>query len=775
MLRLILFAAIAILSACAGGAAAAVRGSATARPAGEERFVDSLLASMTLEEKLGQLNQITAADYASTPDSLAAMIKRGGVGSLMDAIGADTTRALQRLAVEKTRLHIPLVFADDVIHGFRTIFPIPLGEAASWNPSLAERSARVAAIESAANGIVWTYAPMVDVARDPRWGRIMEGAGEDPFLGAAFAAARVRGFQGDDLRAPTAIAATAKHFAAYGAAEGGRDYNRADVSERTLREVYFPPFHAAVCAGVQTVMASFNDIGGIPSHANRRLLTDILRGEWHFDGTLVSDWNGVVELLPHGVAGDRATAGALALQAGVDIDMVSQIYVRDLAPLVQSGRVSEREVDEAVRRVLRLKYRLGLFVDPYHGADAARAQAVTLTAANRAAARQAARESIVLLENKGGVLPLRRDIGTVAVIGALARDSASSIGAWAARAREVDAVTVLEGIRRAVSPQTRVQYARGASPTGDDTSGIAEAVRLARQSDAAILVIGESREMTGEASSRASLDLPGAQQRLAEAVQATGKPVVVVLMNGRPLAISWLHDHVPAILETWYGGVEAGNATADVLFGAYNPGGKLPVTFPRAVGQVPIYAAHTNTGRPSSADNSYTSKYIDLPWTPLYPLGHGLSYTTFTLGVPRLSATILRPGDSLDVTVDVANAGSVAGDQVVQLYIRDDVASVTRPTRELRGFQRVQLAPHESRTVHFVIRDQALAFYDTSMTRVVEPGTFTVSTGGDAVHTSQAQFRFDTPNGNPLRVPERCDGPRSSTVPAETTTQPPVN
>jgi len=756
--RLLSIVAVGVLSACAGrgGVEPHVSSTLTSRASGEERFVDSLLTAMTLDEKLGQLNQLTAADYASTPDSLAAMIKRGGVGSLMDAIGADTTRALQRLAVEKPRLHIPLLFADDVIHGFRTIFPIPLGEAASWNPSLAERSARIAAIESAANGIAWTYAPMVDVARDPRWGRIMEGAGEDPFLGAAFAAARVRGFQGGDLRATTAIAATAKHFAAYGAAEGGRDYNRADVSERTLHEVYFPPFHAAVCAGVQTVMASFNDIGGIPSHANRRLLTDILRDEWHFDGTLVSDWNGVVELIPHGIAADRATAGELALHAGVDIDMVSQIYVRDLAPLIRSGRVSERGVDEAVRRVLRLKYRLGLFVDPYHGADAARAQAVTLTAANREAARQAARESIVLLENTGGVLPLRRDIGTMAVIGALARDSASSIGAWAARAREADAVTVLEGIRRAVSPQTRVLYARGASPASDDTSGIAEAVRVARQANIAILVIGESRDMTGEASSRASLDLPGAQQRLAEAVQATGTPVVVVLMNGRPLAIPWLHDHVPAIIETWFGGVEAGNATADVLFGAYNPGGKLPVTFPRAVGQVPIYYAHTNTGRPSSADNSYTSKYIDLPWTPLYPFGHGLSYTTFTVGAPRLSATALRPGDSLDVAVEVANTGSVAGDQVVQLYLRDDVASVTRPVRELRGFERVQLAPHESRTVHFIVREQALAFYDTSMTRVVEPGTFTVFTGDDAVHTSLAQFRFETANGAPVRVPERC-------------------
>jgi beta-glucosidase len=749
-------AVVVAFTACVKGTRVAVPAVA---PSGEQRFVDSLLAVMTLDEKLGQIDQRTASDYASTPDTLAALIRRGAVGSLMDAIGADTTRALQRIAVEQSRLHIPLLFADDVIHGLRTVFPIPLGEAASWNPALAEGAAHVAATEAAANGIAWTYAPMVDIARDPRWGRIMEGAGEDPFLGAAFAAARVRGFQGDDLRSPTSIAATAKHFVAYGAAEGGRDYNGGDVSERGLREVYFPPFHAAVCAGVQTVMAGFNEIAGVPSHANHWLLTDVLRGEWHFDGAVVSDWNGVVELIPHGVAADRAAAGALALHAGVDIDMVSGVYSGELATLVRSGRVSQREIDDAVRRVLRLKYRLGLFSDPYHGASAAREKAVTLSAEHRAAARQAARESIVLLENRGNVLPLARDVGTIAVIGELADDSASTIGSWAARANPADAVTMLAGIRAAVSPKTRVLYARGASPTSDDTTGIAEAVRVARQASVAILVIGESREMTGEASSRASLDLPGAQLRLVQAVQATGVPIVAVLMNGRPLAISWLHDHVPAILETWYGGVEAGNATADVLFGAYNPGGKLPVTFPRATGQVPLYAAHRNTGRPPSAENSYTSKYLDLPWTPLYPFGYGLSYTTFTSGAPTLNAKVLRPGESLDAAVDVTNTGTVAGDEVVQLYIRDDVASVARPVQELRGFQRVHLDPHETRTVHFTIDEQALAFYDTSMSRVVEPGTFTVLVGGDAAHASRAQFRFESADGERVRVRRQCARP----------------
>ena len=760
---LLAFAASVALAACAGHGRVASR-HPTATASAEQRFTDSLLALMTVDEKLGQLDQRTASDYASTPDTLAALIRRGAVGSVMDAIGADTMRALQRIAVEQSRLHIPLLFADDVIHGLRTVFPIPLGEAASWDPRIAARSARVAATEAAANGIAWTYAPMVDIARDPRWGRIMEGAGEDPFLGAAFAAARVRGFQGRDLRAPTSIAATAKHFVAYGAAEGGRDYNGADVSERGLREVYFPPFHAAVCAGVQTVMAGFNEIAGVPSHANRRLLTDVLRREWGFDGTVVSDWNGVVELIPHGVVADRAAAGRLALHAGVDIDMVSGIYTGDLASVARAGSVPQREIDDAVRHVLRLKYRLGLFTDPYHGASAERAKAVMLSAANRAAAREAARASIVLLENRGNVLPLARDAGTIAVIGELADDSASTLGNWAARANPADAITMLAGIRAAVSPKTRVLHARGASPKSDDTTGIAEAVRLARQASVAILVIGESHDMTGEASSRASLELPGAQLRLVKAVQATGVPVVAVLMNGRPLALQWLDDHVPAIVETWYGGVEAGNATADVLFGASDPGGRLPVTFPRATGQVPLYASHRNTGRPPSADNSYTSKYLDLPWTPLYALGYGLSYTTFALGAPRLSAAVMRRGESLDVAVEVTNTGARAGDDVVQLYIRDDVASVARPVRELRGFERVHLDPHETRTVHFTIDEQALAFYDTSMTRVVEPGTFTVMTGDGVTDAGSVRFSYETAEGTRTRVPERCATERASDI-----------
>lgn len=724
---------------------------------GEQAFVDSVLRGMTLEEKIGQLNQPSGLGQPTGPGGVPAgvdQIQRGEVGSFLNVLGADTVARLQRIAVEQSRTRIPLLFGYDVIHGYRTIFPVPLAEASSWDPAAAEQSARIAAAEASADGVNWTFAPMVDIARDPRWGRIVEGAGEDPYLGAAMAAARVRGFQGADLRDVNTVAATAKHFAAYGAAEGGRDYNIADVPERTLRDVYLPPFHAAVCAGVQTLMASFNEIDGVPAHANRHLLTDVLRGEWGFDGPVVSDWAGIGELLNHGVGADSASVGRLALDAGVDVDMVSRIYSRQLPALVRTGRVSQRTLDEAVRRVLRLKYRLGLFEHPYRG-DAARAKLITLSPEHRAAARAVARESIVLLRNERHVLPLSKDLDTLAVIGQLAADSGAAIGNWAALGRGAEAVSVLTGIRRAVSPRTTVTYARGASPLSDDTTGIAEAVRVARQAAAVVLVVGESPSQSAEAASRAIIELSGAQSRLAEAVVATGKPIVVVLMNGRPLAIQWLHDHVPAIVETWFLGVEHGSATADVLFGDYNPGGKLTTSFPRATGQVPIYYSHKNTGRPASSEH-YTSKYIDVPWTPLYAFGHGLSYTTFRYGAPRLSATTMRPADSIRVEVDVSNTGDVAGDEVVQLYLRDDVGSVTRPVRELRGFRRVQLRPKETRTIAFTIGLQDLAFHDAALARVAEPGTFTVFVGGSSVDTQPARFRLETADGGAVRVPATC-------------------
>ena len=725
--------------------------------AAETRFVDSILARMTVAEKLGQLNQLSGAGNPTGPGggeraTRMQQLRAGGIGSFLNVVGADTTRALQKIAVEQTRMHIPLIFGLDVIHGFRTIFPVPLGEAASFDPSIAERAARVAAVEAAASGIDWTFAPMMDIARDPRWGRIVEGAGEDPYVGEQFAAARVRGFQGNDLRARDAIAATAKHFAAYGGAEGGRDYNVAEVSERTLRDVYLPSFHAAACAGVATFMASFNEIAGVPSHANRHLLTDILRGEWKYDGMVVSDWTGVWELMNHGVAADSTQAGELGVHAGVDMDMVSEIYTRKLAA-VAGKSLSMAELDEAVRRVLRVKYRLGLFSDPYLRSDAARERSAILTAQNRAAAREGGRRAIVLLKNDGNTLPLRKSLGSIAVVGELAADSNVVLGNWQALGRKEDAVPVLDGIRHAV-PSATVTYARGASPTSNDTSGIAEAVRVARTADAVVLVVGETADMSAEAESRSTLDLPGAQQQLADALHATGKPVVVVLMNGRPLSIERLNETMPAILETWFLGIEAGNAIADVLFGDTNPGGKMPVSTPRAVGQVPIYYDHKNTGRPPVATEKYTSKYWDIPFTPLYPFGYGLSYTTFTIGAPRLAAATIGAGDSLGVEVDLANTGSRAGDEVVQLYIRDDVGSVTRPVRQLRRFQRVTLAPGERRTLHWSLGMGDLAFYDLAMRRVAEPGTFHVYVGPNSRDTQSASFTLRGTSS--ISVPERC-------------------
>ena len=729
----------------------------TNRPA-ETRFVDSVLARMTLAEKLGQLNQVSGAGNPTGPgggERAARMdqLRHGAIGSFLNVVGADTTKALQRIAVEQSRLHIPLIFGLDVIHGMRTIFPVPLAEAASWDPQGAERAARIAAAEAAAMGIDWTFAPMVDIARDPRWGRIVEGAGEDPYLGAAFAAARVRGFQGSGLGSRDAIAATVKHFAAYGAAEGGRDYNVAEVSERTLRDVYLPPFHAAVCADAATLMASFNEISGVPSHANRHLLTDILRNEWKFDGMVVSDWTGIGELLNHAVAADSAQAGDVAMHAGVDMDMVSEIYLHALPASVAQRRMPMAEIDEAVRRVLRVKYRLGLFTDPYLRRDAARERTAILTTENRAAAREAGRRAIVLLKNDQSTLPLRKDVASLAVLGALAADSAVVLGNWTALGRREDAVPVLDGIRRAVSSRTTVTYARGASPTSDDSSGIAEAVRVASGADAVVLVVGETGEMSAEAESRSRLDLPGAQKELVAAIRATGKPMVVVLMNGRPLAIERMQETVPAILETWFLGVEAGNAIADVLFGDANPGGKLPVTVPRVVGQVPIYYNHKNTGRPPTTEK-YTSKYWDIPYTPLYPFGFGLSYTTFAYSVPRLSATTIGAGDSLRVEVDVTNTGSRAGDEVAQLYVRDDVGSVTRPVMELKRFQRLTLQPGERRTLRWSLGIGDLAFYDLVMRRVAEPGTFRVFVGTNSADTHSAPFTLRGMASIP--VPDRC-------------------
>ncbi len=713
----------------------AVRPLSAQRPAAEPQ-IDSLLARMTLEEKLGQLNQVSV-DGQPNAEQLD-LARKGLVGSFLNLAGADATHAAQHVAVTESRLHIPLILGLDVIHGYRTIFPIPLGEAASWDPEAVEAAAHVAAKEAAAAGVHWTFAPMVDIARDPRWGRIAEASGEDPYLGSAMAAARVRGFQGKDLRAPDAVLATVKHFAAYGGAEGGRDYNTVDLSERTLREAYLPPYHAAIDAGAGSVMTSFNEIGGIPSTASPWLMTTLLRREWGFKGFVVSDWTAVAELLNHGVAGSRADAGKLALEAGVDMDMVSRIYVSDLPALVRAGRIPVAVVNEAVRRVLRAKAALGLFDDPDHGATPERERAALLAPEHRQLARRVAEESIVLLKNEGQVLPLAARVKTLAVIGPLADDKTSALGSWPGRGEPQDAVTPLEGIKQRAG-SVSVVYAKGCGITDTSTAGFADAVAAAKQADVAVLVLGEAGDMSGEAASRAELDLPGVQERLLEAVQATGTPVVLVVNSGRPLTIAWAAEHVPAIVESWFLGVETGPALAAVLFGDVSPSGKLPVTFPRAVGQIPLYYDHKNTGRPTGPDK-YTSKYIDLPVTPLFPFGHGLSYTTFSYSDLRLSAPRITPTGTLRASVSVTNTGSREAAEVVQLYVHDEVASVTRPVRALAGFRRVSLKPGEARTVEFSLTAKELGLYNKDMKFVVEPGKFRVFVGGSSVGGLEGEF-----------------------------------
>ena len=718
------------------------------------RFADSVLALMTLDEKLGQLVQNPGMGTQTGPRVPAggeAAIRAGRVGSFLGIFGADYTRELQRIATTQSRLKIPLLFAFDVIHGLRTIYPASIAEAASWDPARVEFSARQSAVEATAHGLHWTFSPMVDIARDPRWGRVVEGAGEDPFLGSALSAARVRGFQGGDsamnLGKPGTMLATVKHFAAYGGAEGGRDYNTVELSERTLWETYFPPYEAAVKAGTATVMASFNDIGGRPSHANEWLLTDVLRGRWGFKGLVVSDWTGIAELVNHHVAATTGEAGVEALRAGVDVDMSDNIYADSMPAAVRAGRLSTAFVDSSVHRLLRMKYILGLFDDPYRFSNAAQEKYYTLAPEHLGAARIAAREGIVLLKNDNKTLPLRKDLHSIAVIGALATDAASSLGPWAGDGRPADAVTVLQGLRNAVGSSVQVTNVRGASVDTADSSGFAAARTAASQSDAVVLVLGERSDMSGEASSRASIELPGLQLALAREVlkaaraSNTTKPVVIVLMNGRPLAIPELQSEMPAIVEAWFLGVQHGNAIADVLFGDYNPGGKLPSTFPRLTGQIPIYYNHRNTGRPADTANHYTSKYVDAPYLPLYPFGYGLSYTQFTYSNLRLSAPSIVAGDSVDVSVDVGNSGDRAGDEVVQLYIRDEVASVEQPVKSLQGFKRLTLQPGQAMTVSFRLRPESLALYDRQMQRVVEPGWFTVFAGTNSDTTLTTRFQ----------------------------------
>ncbi|QZP22383.1 beta-glucosidase BglX [Pseudomonas sp. DR208] len=710
----------------------------------QDDVVEHLLAQMTLEEKVGQLTLLHIVD---TPNGAINHLQgqkhlaMTDVGAVIGASGAEKTRQLQRFVVEGSRLHIPLLFSLDVIHGFCTMFPVPLAETSAWDPDLTQRTAHAAAVEATASGVHWTFAPMIDITRDPRWGRVVEGSGEDPFLGSAMATARIKGFHGDGPASTAFMLASAKHFVAYGAAEAGRDYNTVDLSQRTLWDVYLPPFRAAVQASVDAIMPAFNELEGLPMASNQALLDGVLRRRWGFSGMIVSDYEALAELITHGTAATPLDASRQAIEAGVDVELANQFFRLTLPYLVSNGQVPMATVDNAVRRVLKAKQRLGLFDDPYRYSDTTRQRLLSQTPQARALAREAAQKSIVLLKNADSLLPLSKDLQNILVVGSLATDVAASLKTCMAAEQPIGAISILQGIQNATSPATRVIYVPGASPSSQDTRGIAAAQNAAQDADAIVAVLGETSNMSGEANSRASLDLPGAQNALLRALLETGKPVVVILVNGRPLALTDTVEQAPAIIESWFLGTEAGNAVADVLFGDINPSGKLPMTFPRSVGQVPIYYAHKNTGRPIlGEDDSWSSRYIDQPSTPLYPFGFGLSYTRFSYGTPQLSSTRLGSSQPLTVTTSVTNNGPRAGDEIVQLYLRDDVASVTRPVRQLRGFRKVHLAAGQTREVVFTLDENDFAVLDADFEPRVEAGTFTLFVGGDSTTDNQAHF-----------------------------------
>lgn len=726
-----------------------------------EAKITTLLSKMTLDEKMGQLNQYTSrwemtgpAPQGTNEQQMLGMIKSGMVGSMLNVTGVEATRKAQKLAVENSRLKIPMIFGYDVIHGYQTMFPIPLAEAASWEPELARKSARIAAVETSASGVQWTFAPMVDIARDARWGRFMEGSGEDPYLGSLFAAARVKGFQGNDLCANNTIAACVKHFAAYGFIEAGRDYNTVEISESTLRNIVLPPFKAAADAGALSFMNAFNEIGGTPSTANVHLLRDILKGEWNYNGLVVSDWNSIGELLIHGVAADKKEAARLAITAGSDMDMEGNCYVPNLKKLVEEGTVDVKLVDDAVRRVLRVKFLLGLFDDPYRYCDENREKTQILTQEHLVVAREAAKRSIVLLKNDGGLLPLKKQGQKIALIGELAADKDVPLGSWRAKAIAGSAISLLEGMKSALVQPENLQYSKGPVYVSGkslftvplefnttDRTGIDEAVKAAKAADVVVMALGENCFQTGEGRSQTDIKMKGLQQELLEAVFAVNKNVVVVLMNGRPLDISWMAENVPSIVEAWHLGSEAGNGIADVLFGDYNPAGKLPASFPRTLGQVPIYYNHKSSGRPFDGEgNVFWSHYTDAPNDALFPFGYGLSYTTFAYSDLKISSPVISKGEKLQVSVTVKNTGKVAGEEVVQLYIRDLVGSITRPVKELKGFEKISLNPGESKVVNFTLNETHLAFYGADNQLKAEPGDFKLWVGPNSVEGLESLF-----------------------------------
>ncbi|MDD2305217.1 MAG: beta-glucosidase BglX [Prolixibacteraceae bacterium] len=727
-------------------------------------FIDDLMGKMTLEEKLGQLNLPASGDIitgAGSNNNITEKIKEGKVGGLFNIKSAEKIRAVQQIAVEQSRLKIPLLFGMDVIHGYQTVFPIPLGMSCSWDMSLIEKSARIASQEASADGICWTFSPMVDIARDPRWGRVSEGSGEDTYLGSQIAQAMVKGYQGDDLTKNNTILACVKHFALYGAAEAGRDYNTTDMSRIRMYNEYLPPYKAAIDAGAGSVMASFNEIDGIPATGNKWLLTDLLHNQWGFNGFVVTDYTGILEMVDHGM-GNLKEVSALALKAGVDMDMVADGFLGTLKESLDEGKVTQQEIDQACRRILEAKYKLGLFDDPYRYCDVNRAKSEVFTPENRQAAREIAAQTFVLLKNDKQILPLLNK-KTIALVGPLADNRENMPGTWSVAGDFAKSVSLLDGLKNAVGTEANIIYAKGTNVVGDpqldarisifgkptkwdnrsQKQMIAEAVAAARKSDVVIAAVGESAEMSGECASRSDISLPENQKELLEALLATGKPVVMVLFTGRPLTINWEKANVPAILNVWFGGTEAGDAIADVLLGKVNPSGKLSSTFPQNVGQIPLYYNHKNTGRPLPEGkwfSKFRSNYLDVSNDPLFPFGFGLSYTTFDYKNLKLSDSSLTATGELKVSVDLTNSGNYDGAEVVQLYIRDMVGSVTRPVKELKGFQKVFLKKGETRTIEFSLTEKDLRFYNSDLKFVSEPGDFKVFVGTSSAQTLEAGF-----------------------------------
>lgn len=714
-----------------------------------DQKVDSVLRLMTLEEKIGQMNQYSS-DFAATgpitkDGDKQTQVRKGMIGSYLNVTGAERTRSLQEIAMQ-SRLKIPLLFGQDVIHGYRTIFPLPLAEAASWDMEAIERSARIAAIEASAAGIHWTFAPMVDIGRDPRWGRVMEGAGEDAYLGSLIAKARVNGFQGKGFGNTDAVLACVKHFAAYGAAVGGRDYNSVDMSPRMLYETYLPPFKAALDAGAATFMNSFNDLNGIPATGNRFLQRDILKGQWKFKGFVVSDWGSIGEMVNHGYAKDNYEAAMLAANAGSDMDMESRAYVQHLARLVKAGKVKVSVIDDAVRRILRKKFELGLFTNPYKFSNVEREKQQWNNPQHLAAAKEVAAKSIVLLKNETQLLPISKQTKKIAVIGPLVKAVKEHLGFWSYDWDDdsVRIPSLYQAVQSKVGSTTQLLYAKGCELTDSSRAGFAAAVDAASQSDVVVIYVGETRNMSGEAKSRSNIHLPGVQEELIKAVAATGKPVIVLIAAGRPLVFNWTAEHVPAILYTWWLGTKGADAIADVLFGDYNPSGKLPMTFPRSEGQIPIYYNYYNTGRPAKTetDVNYVSAYTDLRNSPQYPFGFGLSYTKFQYSDIQLNKSSFKPGETLTATVTVTNNGNYDGEEVVQLYIRDITGSVVRPVKELKGFKKLKINKGESKQVQFTLTANDLRFYNDKLQYIYEPGDFKLFIGGNSRDVKEVKFEL---------------------------------